>query len=120
MDQAKPIFVKQIGGHVFYKYPYADISVATNPHTAIHDLWSIWKVMIIDDRTAADILQLLVDRCRKTGLQLLLNIESRDTLPEAHRLAVAVLSSDEKDGIFYTPSSVVAYSDQKLRQLFGL
>lgn len=119
MDQENLIPVREVNGLQFYKYPYSEILIATMPLQAINDLWKIWTMTIRDDQSAAQVLQVLVDKGRKTGIQIFLYIESLDILPEAHRLTFAVLSADNKDKVYHTPPSGQAYSFQNLLQLFG-
>jgi hypothetical protein len=105
----------------FYKHPYLDILIATNPHSAINDLWQIWLRLIKTAEDAAEVLTITLDRCRKCSFQTLVYIEYPDYLPEVHRLASAVLALEQVDQLYFTPIiNSVNYSPERLLNLFGL
>lgn len=121
MDQKFPTPALKINDIQFYKHPYLDILIATNPASAIHDLWTIWSRLIKTPDDAAEILSVNLDRCRKCSLQSLVYLEHPDYLPEEHRLTSAVLALKQIDNIYMTPSVNPAnYAPEKLFKLFGL
>jgi hypothetical protein len=120
MDQKELTFERQINGIQFYKYPYLDIAIATNPSTAIQDLWKVWKGSIQNQEDAAFLLQRIVDRSRSIGLQVYLFIQSIDRLPEDHRLTTAILSLQQHHNIFSNPPSTATYTAESLVRLLGL
>ena len=105
----------------FYKHPYLDIPIATNPVAAINDLWQIWQRLIKTPEDAAEVLTITLDRCRKCSLQTFVYLKYPDYLPEVHRLASAVLALAQIDEIYFTPVANPAnYSSEGLFKLFGL
>lgn len=120
MDQKELTFERQINGIQFYRYPYLDISIATNPSTAIQDLWKVWKATVRNQEDAAFLLQCIVDRSRSIGLQVYLFIQSIDLLPEDHRLTTAILSLQQHQNIFSNPPSTATYTAEGLVRLLGL
>jgi hypothetical protein len=121
VDQRALTPALKINNIQFYKHPYLDIMVATNPGSAIHDLWKVWNKLIKTQEEAAIVLSITLDRCRKYSLQSFVYLESPDYLPEEHRLTSAVLSLQEVDNIYVTPTvNPNNYSSEKLFKLFGL
>jgi len=105
----------------FYKHPYLDILIATNPTSSINDLWQIWLRLIRTPEDAATVLSITLDRCRKSNLQTYVYLKYPDYLPEANRLTSAVLSLEKVDEIYFTPRVNSAnYSSERLFNLFGL
>jgi len=103
----------------FQKFPYLDVMVALEPSTAVNDLSVVIQRHVSDEQSAAFVLQQLVDKARKAGLQVFLSIEYPETtLPEVHRLTSAILSLPQRDNIYFTPAAR-QYHPDKFFRLFG-
>jgi len=121
VDQKTLTLERQINGVQFYKYPYLDVAIATNPSTAIQDLWKAWNIQILSQNDAAAFLQCIVDRSRSIGLQIFLYVKFLERLPKAHsRLTEAILSLQKEGDIYSNPSSGSIYSPDRLDHLIGL
>jgi hypothetical protein len=112
---------KKIGELQFYRFPYLELLVAFTPQAASDDLAPLILAIIKDEQTAAVFLQQLIDRGRKAGLQIFLDIAHIETaLPEVHRLTSAVMSMEKWKDIYITPRSAMVYNPIELSKLFGL
>jgi hypothetical protein len=121
MDQKRLTPASTINRIQFYKHPYLDIMVATNPSSAIHDLWQVWVRHIKTSEDAAIVLSITVDQCRKCNLQTYVYLEYPDYLPEEHRLTFALLSLQAIDKVYSTPKiNPTNYSPERFFKLFGL
>ena len=104
----------------FYKYPFIDVLIATDPAEVISDLRKVGAGKVKDKASAARFLQLLVDRIRSIGVQLFLYIEEVEfALPEIGRVSTAIISLENRDKVYYTPPTGSQYSFEKLQRLVG-
>jgi hypothetical protein len=95
--------------------------VATSPVPAIDDLWKVWNTLIKNQEEAAGVLYKILDQCRKYSLQTLVFLEYPDYLPENHRLTSSILSLQQVDSIYMTPTvNRMNYSFENLFKLFGI
>jgi hypothetical protein len=121
VDQKALAPALKINNIQFYKHPYLDIMLATNPVPAIDDLWKVWNTLIKTQEEAAAVLYKTLDQCRKYSLQTLVFLEYTDYLPENHRLTSSVLSLQQVDSIYMTPTvNPMNYSSENLFKLFGI
>jgi hypothetical protein len=112
---------KKIGELQFYRFPYLELLIAFTPQAASDDLAPIMLTIIKDEQTAAVFLQQLIDKGRKAGLQVFLDIAHIETaLPEVQRLTSAVMSMEKWKDIYITPRAAIVYNPIELSNLFGL
>jgi len=112
---------KKIGELQFYRFPYLELLIAFTPQAAIDDFARIIPAIIKDEQTAAVFLQQLIDRGRKAGLQIFLDVAHIETaLPEVHRLTSTILSMEKWNDIYISPRPVMVYNPAELSKLFGL
>ncbi|WDF79050.1 hypothetical protein PQ469_03395 [Mucilaginibacter sp. KACC 22773] len=104
----------------FQKFPYLNVEIALEPVAASKDFAVVLKKHVLDNQSAAFILQRLIDSGRKAGVQVFLTVEHPESaLPEAHRLTSAILSLPLQDDIYFTPQTT-NYQPNKFYSLFGL
>jgi len=120
VDQENFIYDRVENGVQFYKYPFLEIGIATDPVSAIQDLAGAWNTIVNSQEDATVFLQSIVNRGRSVGLQIFLYVEYLGALPASSRLTQTLLSLNNDGKLYSTPAATSNYSIEKLKRILNI